>query len=307
MRLLPRMPLVGHWISGAAVALATAAVLWTGLLAGVDRALGDALQRFGSRHPPALPMGVPDVALLALDPQSLRAFPDWPWPRRLYGDAIRRLDAAGAVAIGFDIDFSTPRSHEDDEHFAAAVRESGHVVLAAFRQSQEAAPEVEVEVSSTPIPALRESAAAVGSVLVPLDPDGVVRRAPHTSEIGAEPTPSLAAAVLALAMREREIPVREGDFPVDYRRVNPPFPVLSMVDVVEGRFDPRNVAGRAVFVGATAAEFQDLWSVPLGPAKPGVVIQALAYRTLAAQAGASAVLAPLNPFSRSRGILSHRL
>ena len=36
-------------------------------------------------------------------------------------------------------------------------------------------------------------------------------------------------------------------------------------------------------LGATAAEFQDLWSTPLGPARPGVWIQAIAYRTLAAE------------------------
>ena len=46
-------------------------------------------------------------------------------------------------------------------------------------------------------------------------------------------------------------------------------------------------------IGATAAEFQDLWSTPLGPARPGVWIQAIAYRTLAAeQAGLPVLAAP---------------
>jgi HD-GYP domain-containing protein (c-di-GMP phosphodiesterase class II) len=55
------------------------------------------------------------------------------------------------------------------------------------------------------------------------------------------------------------------------------------VDVLEGRFDPGDVAGRIVLVGATAVEFQDLWTTPIGPAQPGVLIQALAARTLAAR------------------------
>jgi putative nucleotidyltransferase with HDIG domain len=71
-----------------------------------------------------------------------------------------------------------------------------------------------------------------------------------------------------------------------------------MVDVLEGRFDPRQVAGRVVFVGATAAELQDLWSTPLGPARPGVWIQAMAYRTLAAEAGGERVLAYASPLER---------
>jgi putative nucleotidyltransferase with HDIG domain len=77
--------------------------------------------------------------------------------------------------------------------------------------------------------------------------------------------------------------VPAGRLRVDYRRSRPPVPLLSLADVLEGRFDPRDVAGRVVMIGATAAELQDLWSTPLGPAEPGVWIQALAYRTLAAE------------------------
>ncbi len=67
--------------------------------------------------------------------------------------------------------------------------------------------------------------------------------------------------------------------------------MLSIADVLERRFDPREVDGRVILVGATAAEFQDLWTTPLGPARPGVWVQAVEYRTLAAASRGERTLA----------------
>jgi HD-GYP domain-containing protein (c-di-GMP phosphodiesterase class II) len=74
--------------------------------------------------------------------------------------------------------------------------------------------------------------------------------------------------------------------------------VIPLVDLLDGRFDPSLVAGRVVMLGATAAEFQDLWSTPLGPARPGVWIQAITYRTLAAEHVGLPVLAASGPGPR---------
>jgi HD-GYP domain-containing protein (c-di-GMP phosphodiesterase class II) len=71
-----------------------------------------------------------------------------------------------------------------------------------------------------------------------------------------------------------------------------------MIDVIEGRFDPAQIAGRVVLIGATSAEFQDLWSTPLGPARPGVWIQAIAFRTLAAEQAGLPVLASVGHGTR---------
>jgi hypothetical protein len=104
--------------------------------------------------------------------------------------------------------------------------------------------------------------------------------------------PSLAGAALAVA-RGEPAPAPGPAVRVDWRRASPMVPVIPLIDVVEGRFDPGRIAGRVVMFGATAAEFQDLWSTPLGPARPGVWIQAIAYRTLAAeQAGLPVLAAP---------------
>src|SRR5215470_15867282 len=55
------------------------------------------------------------------------------WDRSLHARLIDRLSAAGARAIVFDVVFSDPNRNdpEGDERFAAAMKRSGRVVLAA--------------------------------------------------------------------------------------------------------------------------------------------------------------------------------
>ncbi|HEX9815100.1 MAG TPA: CHASE2 domain-containing protein, partial [Myxococcota bacterium] len=141
----------------------------------LDRRVQDAFTRVVPSHVPSPTRGLPDTAVVAIDPRSLRAIEGWPWPRDLYADAIENLAAAGARAIVFDIDFSSPSTPERDARLAESLRANGHVVLATFSQFQTLSGGAEMEIINRPIPILEEAAAALGSVLVPVDPDGVVR------------------------------------------------------------------------------------------------------------------------------------
>jgi putative nucleotidyltransferase with HDIG domain len=275
-------------VSAAVVTAVFGSLSVAGMLAPAERFAADALLRVALRHAEPPPPVAPDVTVVALDPQSLRAFPSWPWPRRLYAQAIERLDAAGALAIAFDIDLSAARDPADDAALADAIARSGKVALAAFRQQTSLPDGSELEVSSVPIAALADPAAALGNVLMPVEPDGVMRFAPRWSEVGGREMPTLAGAALGIATRS-PVPRDSARMRVDYRRAAG-IPEIPIVEVIEGRFDPRLVAGRAVLIGATAAEFQDLWDTPLAPARPGVWIQAIAYRTLAAEREHAVVL-----------------
>ena len=278
----------------ATVAIAAAVLLGSGVLGFVQRPAADALLRLVASSPLEAPEGVPDVAIVTIDARSMRALGgDWPWPRSRFAEIIERLDAAGARAIAFDIDFSTPRDAEGDRALARAMARSGRVVLSAHREFQQLEGLGELEIASLPLPELARSAAAVGAAIVEIDVDGVIRRAFHSREIAGERMPSLPAAALAVAQGQ---PAQAGTLaaiPIDYRRALPAPPRVAAIDVLEDRFDRRRVAGRVVLVGATAVEFQDLWTTPLGPNQPGVEIQAYALRTLAAQqAGATSLRIP---------------
>jgi HD-GYP domain-containing protein (c-di-GMP phosphodiesterase class II)/CHASE2 domain-containing sensor protein len=283
------------WTVALLLTLATALLAGTAAIEPVRRVAADALLRLANRHPPALAPGQPDALIVAIDPQSLRAVPDWPWSRHLHAEAVRRLHAAGAKAIAFDVDFSSPRDAGADAAFADAIGAAGNVLLAAFRQLQPLPGGAELEIANLPIPRLADAARGVGSVHMEVDPDGVLRRSPRSVEIGGRLHASLAETTLDMASGRAAGAPRRGSLPVDYRRAEPPVPVIPIIDVLEGRFDPRDVAGRAVLIGATAVEFQDLWSTPLGPARPGVWIQAIALRTLAAERAGASVLVHAGP------------
>jgi hypothetical protein len=61
-----------------ACALTLGAALATGVLAPLQRHAGDRLVRLGANRAPEPPAGLPDVAVVTLDAQSLGAYPAWP-------------------------------------------------------------------------------------------------------------------------------------------------------------------------------------------------------------------------------------
>ena len=77
-----------------------------------------------------------DIVVVEIDAQSLNELEVWPWPRRLHGELLDRLVAAGARHVFFDIDFSTRSTPVEDDLFAAslAAAPAGTVLLPAFQQ-----------------------------------------------------------------------------------------------------------------------------------------------------------------------------
>ena len=262
----------------ATLSLSLVAIPDVSLMAELGR---DAIVRASTRWPPAAPGDLPDVAIVAIDGQSLQALPDWPWPREYFTRMISDLDDAGARAIAFDIDFSTPRDPDQDRELAATIASSEKVVLGAFHEF-ELIPNVgEIERAVFPTPQLA-AGATLSASMVPLDPDGRVRRARASTEIGGRALPSMALAALETAVQP-DRHVEQGEpFAIDYRRAFPPPTILSAIDLIEGRLDPGDVQGKVVLVGATAPILQDLWSTPMGHSVPGVLIQATEYRHHAA-------------------------
>ncbi len=117
----------------------------------------------------------PAIAIVAIDNSSLKELAQWPWPRSYHGVLVERLAAAGVKAIGFDLDFSTPRSLGDDRIFAQSVRKAGNVVLGAFHEDRTVGG-LKIQYSSLPFLELREASAGVGTLSFPVDLDGGVRR-----------------------------------------------------------------------------------------------------------------------------------
>lgn len=115
----------------------------------------------------------------------------WPWPRRLHADLVRRLHAAGARLIVFDVIFADPTTPEDDAALAEALRQAGNVILAEDLDKVDD-PQFNREILVQPLKPLRQEALALGLAQVRPDADGRVRH--FDSQIQGRDTLATAAA-----------------------------------------------------------------------------------------------------------------
>jgi len=109
----------------------------------------------------------------------------WPWPRKLHGQLVRKLNEGGAKAIGFDILFqerhpSDPSTDirrpdglviDSDQYFASQMIRAGNVVLAAFGETHG-----DEWRGVMPADMFLSNAKAVAHATSEKDQDGVLRR-----------------------------------------------------------------------------------------------------------------------------------
>jgi len=92
-----------------------------------NRGLGLLFKLRGEKQPS------PDVVVVSIDKESSEelGIPDNPdkWPRSLHARVTESLKKAGAEVVSFDVHFIEPRVAEDDNRFAASLRNVQNVVL----------------------------------------------------------------------------------------------------------------------------------------------------------------------------------
>lgn len=213
------------------------------------------------------------VVVVAIDERSLATLGPWPWSYDVQADLVRALSEAGVAGIGLAYLLPSLEESSGGEAMAAALRESGPVILAsAVRGADDLAPP----------PSLAQAAAAVGSITLEPDRDGVVRRLPSRSRSAAYPPFALAYAAGLDALNRREI----ESVLINYR---PPaneariqlhrwLPTVSAVDVLDGLVNPL-LRGKYAIVGLTASPSADQHNTPLRQQVPGVYIHGFALRS----------------------------
>jgi diguanylate cyclase len=213
-----------------------------------------------------------EIQIVEIDSRSIREMENWPWKRRIHADLVDQLREAGAKVVAFDVDFSSPSNPEDDRLFAEALgRIGGGAILPTFRQLVSDTGTIFSE--NIPIQILRDNA-FLGSVNVHPDPDGSMRTFPFGTVTGNVARPSLAALLAG----------HSGTVDDQFRlssAIDPnSIPRHSAMDIVNGRFNPADVKGKTLLVGATAIEMGDRYAVDGHGVIPGVVVQAMAAETL---------------------------
>jgi len=248
-------------VSGLVICVIAFAILTTGVLSPLSLALRDTWFKVFSRSASG------DVLVLQIDARSLRELETWPWPRSRHAVVLERLRHAGAEVVAFDIDFSSASVPLEDKALASSIeRAAGNVVLASVVQPTGATNGSLLE--TLPLPAFATHA-LIGNANI-LNVTGVAREA-SLSVFGPDgsPRPSFAALVA-----QREF-AANWLFTIDHSIDVTTIPRLSYVDVLKGRFDSKNVAGKRVIVGATAVELGDRVSVPVQGVIAGADLQAI--------------------------------
>ena len=259
------------------VALLLSAAFLSGLLAGSRTRLGDLLFVVRPSQPAR------STVIVGIDQRSNQALlarhgPLSAWPRTLYADALDALQTAAPRVIVLAIFFDAERP--EDGALAEAMRRAGNVVVPVVAQGPMAfdpRPGVaqEFETFLRPAASVRQAAAAEGLANVTTSRDSVVRSLPLLLRAGGEEVPSLALTIVARFARRpvvldapaepgvvhaagRAIPLAEHDTmlidflgPPSEPGGRGPFPVISFVDVLEGRFDRALVQDRIVLLGPT--------------------------------------------------------
>lgn len=217
---------------GLAISLVFAGLADKGALASLENRLWDLRVRSFARPSEATDR----IRLILLDQGSLdwadkEMGVQWPWPREFYGVIVSFLARSGVRAAAFDVLYTESSFYgvEDDESFAAAVRESGRTV-AAVQLSREQGkdlswPSGAAEPPSAalngvsladlprgifPIPELSSAAAALGNVLAVPDPDGVNRRLSPAARFDGRIVPTLALAAFCLGEGIGNLEFRPG-------------------------------------------------------------------------------------------------
>jgi adenylate cyclase len=256
---MPRRPparLARALVVGLLAAGVAGLLVATGTLAGFERDTLDERYHVRGTHT------APDVVVVGIDEDTAAAL-DFPFSRRFHARAIRRLLAAGPRAIAYDVQFSSPRDRPGDEALLRAL-DDPRVMLGTAELFRDGTPAV------LGIERLQRQGTHIGSVLLPVDDDGVWRRMEARVQ-----------GLAALSVLAAQGDARAGEHPIDF--AGPPGTIgeIPFLDVLDGRFDRGAVHGRIVVVGPTALTLKDSWPTPAGDAlMPGPEIHANAIQTV---------------------------
>ena len=234
------------------------------------------------------------------------------WPHTFYADVVRNLVDARARTIVFDVLFDAPAAGDDAlaEALDYAASKATFVVMPSAGDPltrRELRPDRWDGFGELfePLPRFTELIQGLGMVNQLPDPDGTVRRYPLVFDVRGEPYPSVALLSVAKFLRrplpwdgpiaDGRIPLAGREIPVDARGamiVNylggphdsapPSLPVVSFVDVMNGRVPPETFERKLVLIGVTGTGFADDYWVPtsLGGKMDGVEIHAQATDTI---------------------------
>jgi CHASE2 domain-containing sensor protein len=235
-------------VSVLAVALTAGLVLLANAHSLEQEAL---VARFALRHE-AAPQG---IVVVGIDSESLTKLGPWPFRRSLHAQVIDQLHRAGAKAIVYDVQFTEPTKPKEDLALFDSIDRAGGAILATTEVGDHGDTNVLGGDEN-----LRQIHARAAAANLDDAERGVVTRFP--AALAGLPTIAVATAERATGRSVQRDAFAAHEALIDYRGGPGTFPMLSFARVRKGQFDPRDVRGKIVIVGATAPTQQDVHPTP---------------------------------------------
>ena len=294
--------------------VAAALIEWSGTGELVDLQITNQLfQSIGTRFRPS-----PEVVMVTIDDASLQLLDKkigrWPWPRTELARLVRACEGADAVGIDILLMEQDRLRPENDVLFAAALKQTGRVVLAgafvdellrggssspppvlqrSLLHPEDRDPEVPVQYLiqqlMSPLPLFGETADRLGHSNFFPSKDHILRNYPYVISTDRGGIPSFALATLMAAAEPDHFPSPARQFRtradmerelVFYRQ---PFQRVSAIDLLVPSAHPPPsdwARGKMVLIGVEARGLYDVRATPMAGERSGLDIHATALSNL---------------------------
>lgn len=220
------------------------------------------------------------IAIVAIDEKSIKNIGQWPWPREVFADFLKVLSEEEPAVVVFDILFTEASrlGRSDDEYFEKAILNAKFPIIFAAHAETLLIGDKKVIAENIllPIPSFFTENTTTGLVNVITDFDGVVRRFPTK----IENRDGISLKPLSEVVLEQGSEISNtSNFPLVSRIVYAGGPnsirTISFSDFLLNS-SRNNLAGKIIFVGATAPSLHDSKQTPTssGAEMSGVEIHA---------------------------------
>ena len=221
-----------------------------------------------------------DIVLVDFDDAAVREFRQFPIPRDVVAEVIRKIAAGGPDLIGLDMLLTEARQPAQDTAMASALADAGNVILASQIDTGQVLALDPLPQFCAPDPAdpnyCNSGAFGVGFINTPVDEDGIIRRAFLLPPQGKRVLPM----AIALATNFRKQPVKKlspdvygvgsAQIPVDDLNTFligawsfQPAPNIPALEVLKPAFDAGALKGKIVLIGGSSQAGRDLHFTPL--------------------------------------------
>ncbi|SFL27440.1 adenylate cyclase [Paenibacillus sp. 1_12] len=210
-----------------------------------------------------------DILVIGIDTASIKEVGPYPWDRKVYAQLISRLEAAGAKAIGFDIELYTESNFpESDKLLADELTKHKNIIFPSHadlendfdRSSKVKEGElIMARKTDQPIPMIQKSVHKA-HINASFDTDGVIRTnwLQINTPDGVFPTLGLALAQLAGTdvTKYLNLPVLQNrpksEMLIKWEGKEFNFETIPFAKVLKGEIPPQVFKDRIILVGYTA-------------------------------------------------------